>query len=680
LLWLGGSRIRGKLSVGSSETVKRHDEVLVGRARDSVARQAWQEAYELLSEADLQTDLGPEELSLLANAAYLSAHPQASLEAWERVHEEGLNANNRTGAAAAAVRIAHLVRDSGQEALFHAWVRRAEALLEGAPESALHGHLAVAKAAGTFVWGDFPSALAAALEAEAIGTRLDDREVSALAKNLRGRVLILRGDVNEGLALLDESSLTALSGAIDPISASVLFCSTICALHSLAEYERAEQLNQAMERFGHRHAIGVFHGWCRVHSAEMKRFRGAWEAAEEDAKRASEELRPYVRLDQGWPLALLGEIHLRRGDLPSAEEAMLESHELGWEPQPGFALLRLEQGDADAAAASIRDAIENPPQTPSRELPPNNDLRMAPLFVAQIEIALATNDLERAEWATAELQRIAALYGTKALQAAASTAAGSVQLAQGDVASARRFLEEGVRLWSEVGAPYEAARTRVALAMALRGAGNGDRAELELRSARHAFEKLGARPDAIRAARAMGEVRVGRSRAPAREKQVFMFTDIVKSTDLVQAIGDDAWAHIVRWHNETLASLIAQGTGEIVRTTGDGFFAAFADPADAIGCAVSIQEALEEHRRKHGFSPRVRIGLHLTEATREGPDWNGVGVHAAARIAALAQGEEILASRETSRAAGNPYRLSEPRTVSLKGISEPIEVVAVEWR
>jgi class 3 adenylate cyclase len=159
-----------------------------------------------------------------------------------------------------------------------------------------------------------------------------------------------------------------------------------------------------------------------------------------------------------------------------------------------------------------------------------------------------------------------------------------------------------------------------------------------------------------------------------------MFTDIVQSTDLVQVIGDEAWGHLVRWHNEVLSSLIAGHAGEVVRTTGDGFFASFADPGRAVGCGVAIQEALAEHRRRHGFSPKVRIGLHLTEAARAGQDWSGVGVHTAARIGALAQADEILLSAETAEAAGPQYRVSEPRTVSLKGIAEPLVILAVEWR
>lgn len=655
------------------------DVALLERAWNAAQGQAWGEAFELLSSADDETPLGGEELSLLAQASYLSGQPELSLEYWERLHEEALKQDDRIAAATAAVHVANLLRDAGQEALFRGWLREAEGLLQGVPETLVHGHLAVATAAGTFVWGELPAALAASREAVAAGNRLEDPAVTALGKNLEGRTMILSGDVEAGLALVDESAITVLSGTVDPMTAGVLFCSTICALHSLAEYERAEELRQGMERLGHRHAVGIFHGWCRVHTAEMQRFRGAWNDAEQEVIRGYEELRPYVGLDRGWPLALLGEIRLARGDLSGAAEAIIESYEAGWEPQPAFALLRLAEGNAEAAAGSIRDALENPSQIPSRELPPNNDLRRAPLLAAQVEITLFTEDLDGAAEAAEELGRIAGRFGTKALRALEASARGRVELARGDPIAARSTLQEGVRLWKEIGAPYETARTRVALAQALMAGGNDDRADMELRAAYHAFEELGAHLDAARASRAVGASHAGTTSRP-REQRVFMFTDIVDSTDLARVIGDEAWGYLVRWHDETLASLAAASGGDIVRTTGDGIFATFVDPGTALGCAVAIQEALQEHRRKHGFAPSVRIGLHRAEATREGSDWSGVGVHAAARIGALAAADEILLSTETADVAGNAHRFSEPRTVELKGLAEPIAVVAVEWR
>ena len=158
-----------------------------------------------------------------------------------------------------------------------------------------------------------------------------------------------------------------------------------------------------------------------------------------------------------------------------------------------------------------------------------------------------------------------------------------------------------------------------------------------------------------------------------------MFTDIVSSTNLVEALGDEAWDHLLRWHDQTLRSLFAGHGGEEVNRIGDGFFVAFHRPEPAVRCAVEIQRALERHRVEHGFAPRVRIGVHEAEATREGSDYQGRGVHEAARIAGAAGADEILVSAPLA-ALLDGAAVSTPRCLTLKGFREPVEVVAVAWR
>lgn len=159
-----------------------------------------------------------------------------------------------------------------------------------------------------------------------------------------------------------------------------------------------------------------------------------------------------------------------------------------------------------------------------------------------------------------------------------------------------------------------------------------------------------------------------------------MFTDIVSSTDLVDLLGDEQWGELSRWHDETLRAAIEHRGGEVVKTIGDGFFAAFDDPARAIRAAVEIQRALQDHRGVYGFAPRVRIGLHVAEATQEGSDYRGRGVNEAARIGALAGADEVLASLETVVEAPGQAEVLDRRTVSLKGISRPFEVASLRWR
>ena len=159
--------------------------------------------------------------------------------------------------------------------------------------------------------------------------------------------------------------------------------------------------------------------------------------------------------------------------------------------------------------------------------------------------------------------------------------------------------------------------------------------------------------------------------------KTFMFTDIVGSTNLVEALGDEAWEAILRWHNTALRQVFAANGGEEISTTGDGFFVSFDSPDLAVAAAIAIQRRLAEHRSTQGFAPQVRIGLHASDATQVGSDFHGKGVHEASRIAALGDGGEIVASVGT---VGEAHRTSDFRSATLKGLSGPIDVVNVDWR
>jgi class 3 adenylate cyclase len=160
-----------------------------------------------------------------------------------------------------------------------------------------------------------------------------------------------------------------------------------------------------------------------------------------------------------------------------------------------------------------------------------------------------------------------------------------------------------------------------------------------------------------------------------------MFTDIVTSTDLIELIGDASWQELLRWHDRTLRAAVESAGGGDVRHTGDGFFVSFHDPRRGVECAVDIQRQLAKHRSEHGFAPLVRIGLHIAEATRTNGAYSGGGVHVAARIGAIAQGEEIVVSADVLAASGPlPFPVSKPKSVDLKGVKHPVKVQSVDWR
>ncbi len=644
-----------------------------------MADEAWLVAFELLSEADWSEELDVDALEMLADAAYLAGRPDASRRAAGRLYLTHLAAGHSQAAAGAAVRIAGSLLGDGLVSPLRGWTSRARMLLEASPDSAIHGALASVMMWAAIASGDGETALAEARRAIEIGTAAGDSATRALGLNGEGRALILLGRVEEGLELLEESTVGAMSGELSAISAAALYCSTVCALQALAQYERAEEWTRVMEGWVEDRAVGPFRGWCRVHKAEVLRLRGLWPDAEDEAQRALEEVRPFGGIDVGWPLTEIANVRLRSGDLEGAEQAFLQARELGWEPQPGLALLRLAQGNVENAVADVRDALDHPPQFTGWERPPNTELRRAPLLAAQVEIAVAAGDLECAVGAAAELDVIADTLRTPAIRGLAAVARGTAELAEGDTEAARSSLETGVSLWTQIGAPYESAQARLRLAAVHRACGDTTLSGSEYRTALTILDRLGATLDVREASQALAEITRQGSVNPSVEK-VFMFTDIVGSTNLVEVIGDDAWRHLVRWHNQMLSSLFRAHAGEIVRTTGDGFLVTFDSGVDAVACAVAVQRALEEHRRVHGFAPQVRIGVHAARATRDGNDWSGVGVHVAARISALADPAEILVSADTAAAVGAGWMVSEPKVLHLKGVSRGCEVVAIDWR
>ncbi len=105
---------------------------------------------------------------------------------------------------------------------------------------------------------------------------------------------------------------------------------------------------------------------------------------------------------------------------------------------------------------------------------------------------------------------------------------------------------------------------------------------------------------------------------------------------------------------------------------------AFESAKLGVDCAIAIQRALRDHRDSTGFAPSVRIGLHAAEANRRGTDFSGMGVHVAARVAALGGGGEILATAEVLAEAGN-VATTDGREATVKGVSVPVSIASVVW-
>lgn len=638
----------------------------VKEARDAFESRRWADAVRLLSQADEAGLLERDDLDRYGEAAWWTGRLDIAIRARERAFSAHLKANDPVRAAAAALSVASDHAHRLQSSIASGWVRRAERLLADLPTSPVHGYLARARLNAALSRGDLDSALREAETVLDIGIRLADRDLEGLGLQDKGRVLVAKGEVAEGLALLDEAVVTAIGGELNPYATAVVYCNSTVACQDLADYRRAVEFSEAARQWCDRQDISGFPGMCRVRRAEVTRLRGSWQEAEAEARQACAELADFSLDYAGEGFYQVGEIRLRIGDLDAAEEAFRQAHELGRNPLPGLALLRLAQGRPNAGLALLKGTLDDTSVT---------RLARARMLAALVEIRVALAEPDAAVEAAEELRGIADLFGTHALLATAAMATGQLELARGDAAAAMTALERARRLWQETDAPYEVARARELLGQAHLAAENTDAAALELRAAMATFQRLGAVPDA---SRTEAELRAFSTDAALRPlTRTLMFTDIVRSTQLIEAVGDEAWTRLLGWHDRTIRALVPKYRGEEIDHAGDGFFIAFTDAADALDCALAIQRSLAEHRREHGFAPAVRVGLHVGEVVRPGTSYEGRAVHLAARIGALAEADEILASADVIAAAGREYRHGPPREVNLRGIQAPVTVVPI---
>ena len=645
------------------------DDLTAGRS--ALAERRWSDAIGLLTAAATSHPLDGNDLDGLGEASWWLGRLGDAIAYRERAFAAHDAAGDRVRAARTALTLVTYLSQRFESSIAAGWLRRAERLLEGQPECVVHGWLLRPRLGQAIGRGDLDAALALAEQILDVGLRLGDRDLEAVGLHDRGRVLAALGRVDEGMDALDEAVVMAVSGDVSPYPTAVVYCNATVAAEDLTDFRRAGEFAEAAKRWCDREAISGFPGMCRVRRVEITRLRGAWAEAESEARVACEELIGFYPSFAGEGFYQIGEIRRRMGDLAGAEEAFGQAHRLGRDPMPGLALVRHAQGRSETAAGLLGRALAEPGLTP---------LARARLLPAEVEVALAIRDIGRAEAAAATLESTAAIYRTNLMRAEAGVARGLVARATDEHEAAIGSFRGAIREWQAVDAPYEAALAQTALGEAYLAAGDDDSAALEFAAASSTFESLGATVDLSRVRELSAtEPPAGAGRGRARRAmRTFMFTDIVGSTGLIDAVGDEAWGTLLSWHDATIRALLRTHHGQEVHHAGDGFFVAFETADDALGGAMSIRRAFADHRRDHGFAPSIRIGLHTAEALRTMSGYEGGGVHAAARIAALAAGEEIMASRATLDAAAKPVPHGPWRTERLRGFHLPIDVAVVD--
>jgi DNA-binding NarL/FixJ family response regulator len=448
----------------------------------------------------------------------------------ERAHRLYLESGDIPRSVRCAFWIGHNLLFRGESVQATGWFTRAQRLLVRHGEECVEqGYLLIPLWLKQMAHGDYEDGYATAAKAVVLGERFGDADLVWLAVDEQGRALIHQGRVEEGLGLVDEALIAATSGELSPVVTGIVYCNTIAFCQSMYELRHARDWTRALAQWCDEQPDMVAHnGLCLVHRAEIMQFQGAWSEALEEARRAAERFTEGVlnQLACGRAFYRQGELHRLRGELVDAERAFKEASRLGCEPQPGLALLRLAQADADAAVGAIRRAVSEA----------TDPLRRAALLPAYVEVMLALGEVEEARSASRELAQIAQRQGTEVLTAMAAQAEGTVALAEGDATAALAALRLAAERWSALDVPFETARTRVLLGRACAALGDDDTASLELEAARGVFEQLGAEPELRRLDSSARVPASGRAYGlTARELEVLRLVAVGKSNREIAA-------------------------------------------------------------------------------------------------------------------------------------------------
>jgi DNA-binding CsgD family transcriptional regulator len=464
---------------------------LAARGRDNFARQSWADAYLELSAADAQLPLAPDDVLLLAMSAHLTGRDGDRDALLTRAHHDFLDQGDVPRAVRAAFYLVMGLADRGEFAQAGGWLGRARRLLdEHSLDCVEQGYLLIPVSIQILESGDAAGAFGSFAQAGKIADRFGDLDLATFSRLGRGVSLVHLGEIAEGVSLLDEAMVAVTAGEVSPVVSGVVYCAVIDLCQEIFDLRRAHEWTTALSHWCSAHPDLVpYRGQCLVHRVEIMQLHGAWPDAIDEAKRAC-ALLDGPPPQPAAPAAYYqqAELHRLRGEFSKAEEGYRLVSRLGRTPQPGIALLRLQQGQPEVAAASIRLTLE---ETKART-------QRAKLLAAYVDIMLAAGDLAAAGEAAAELAETAEHFASPFLTAVATYASGAVRLAEGDVRGALESLGTAWSNWHELDAPYDGARARVLMGVARRQLGDEDTARMELDAARWVFRQLGAVPELTR--------------------------------------------------------------------------------------------------------------------------------------------------------------------------------------
>lgn len=463
------------------------------RASSDFARGDWASAFAAWSRMEFDV-LTADELDNCATAAELVGRHQETVRFLQRAFRLCQEQGDSPRAVWCAFRLAMTSAAHAEPALSAGWTARAEGLVDGLnPDAAERGWVVFLRMFHHLGARDFAAAAAAADEAVAIGIRHQDPDLTAMGQCAQGRMALYTGRIPEGLALLDEAMVRVIAGETSPIIAGHIYCTAIEGCQEIGDFARVAEWTAALERWcDAQPGLLAFTGQCAVHRGQLLRLHGDWAGALTELDLAIDRYRQVGSMDAAGVAACeIGDVRRLRGDYDAADLAYQRAADLGFDPQPGLALLWLARGQVGAASAAIARQLAEP----------GGPVQRCQMLPAAVEVLLATGEVADARAAAGELAELAAGFGSLSLEAVAAQAAGAVELAADDAAGALPYLRKALHLWTRAEFPYDRARVRILAGRALAALGDAESARRELEAGRAELRRLGAGPDSDEADR-----------------------------------------------------------------------------------------------------------------------------------------------------------------------------------
>lgn len=460
----------------------------LSRGRKAFRRQAWSDAYSLLSSADEETPLEPGDLELLARASYLNGEKSEYTEIWARAFRIYRERGHIQKAADCAFRLGLTLVMGGDRAQGSGWFARAGRMLEDVKEECTEkGFLLIPEALQSLHSGDFDAAHDLFSRAVDIGRRFEDSDLTTMGQLGQGQALVYQNKIAEGTTLLDEAMVAVVTEETTPIVSGIVYCAVIETCREIYDFQRAKEWTAALSSWCEAQPdLKPYRGQCLVRRAEILQLQGDWPEAMEEVRQARGLLAQEPAAGEAYYLQ--AELYRLQGRFQDAEEAYRQASTSGKSPHPGLALLRLAQGQVDAAVKAIKREKEEKQNSISRS-------KILPAFV---EIMLAAGRIKMAKTAAGELAGIASDLQVPYLQAVANYTEGSVLLAGDEPGAAIERLQSARSILKKMDVTYQTARTRELIGRAYRELGDADTAHMELEAAVSKFEEMGAEPDLAR--------------------------------------------------------------------------------------------------------------------------------------------------------------------------------------